>query len=127
MTKNDEIYKCNICGNVVSVILAGDGDLVCCDEPMELLEPKSVEQEGKEKHVPVIETTDGGIRVKVGDVPHPMEEKHYIGLIQVLKDGKILVGKRLNPGEEPVAEFCLANTEGLSARAWCNIHGLWLS
>jgi len=127
MTKIGEVYKCGVCGNVVSVIEVGGGTLVCCGQDMNLLEEKTIEQEGNEKHVPVIEVTDAGVRVTVGSVPHPMEEKHYIELIQLVKDDKIVIGKRLKPGDEPVAEFCLANTEGLRARSLCNIHGLWKS
>lgn len=125
MTKSNEIYKCGICGNVVSVLEASGGELVCCGKPMALQEEKTAEQEGQEKHVPVIEKTDKGVRVKVGSIPHPMEEKHYIELIQLLKDGEIIIEKRLKPGDEPVAEFCLTDAEGLKARELCNIHGLW--
>ena len=125
MAKQHAIYKCEICGNVVSVIEAHEGALVCCGKEMVLLEEKTSEQEGNEKHIPVVETFEGGARVKVGSVLHPMEEDHYIELIQLIKDEDIVIGKRLKPGEEPVAEFCLVNTEGLKARALCNIHGLW--
>jgi len=125
MVKLNEIYKCNVCGTVVSVLEAGGPPLMCCGQEMEHLEEKSGEEEGKEKHVPVIETIAGGVRVKVGSVPHPMEDKHYIEFIQLVKDGNIVVGKRLKPTDEPVAEFCLANVDGLRARALCNVHGLW--
>ena len=125
MAELNAIYKCNICGNVVSVLEAGKGELVCCGQPMELLEEKTLESEGKEKHVPVIESFDGGIRVKVGSVDHPMEEKHYIELIQIIDGENVVIGKRLKPGDAPVAEFCIAKGEGLKARALCNVHGLW--
>ena len=125
MAELNGIYKCNICGNVVSVLEAGQGDLVCCGQPMELLEEKTTAQEGKEKHVPVIEIIESGVRVKVGSVPHPMEEKHYIELIQLIKDGNVVIGKRLKPGDRPVVEFCIKDAEGLKARELCNIHGLW--
>ena len=127
MAKQNAIYKCDICGNVVSVLEAHAGELVCCGQPMNLLEEKTAEQEGKEKHVPVVESVEGGIRVKIGSVPHPMEEKHYIELIQLIKGDDIIVGKRLKPGDEPVAEFCIANDGGLRARILCNIHGVWIS
>ena len=127
MTKLGEIYKCEICGNLVSVVESGQGELVCCGQPMKLLKEQTKEQEGNEKHVPVIETVEGGIKVKVGSVPHPMEESHYIELIQLIKDREIVTGKRLRPGDKPEAEFCLADTEGLKARILCNMHGLWLS
>ena len=77
MTIQKQIYRCNVCGNIVEVLHAGKGGLVCCGQPMELLQEKTTDA-GQEKHVPVLETTDRGIRVKVGNVPHPMEEKHYI-------------------------------------------------
>lgn len=125
MAKQNAFYKCNVCGNVVSVVEAGPGQLVCCGEPMMLLEEKGQEQEGKEKHVPIIEKTDAGIRVKVGSIPHPMESEHYIELIQLIEGDNIVTGKRLKPGDEPVAEFCVIHTDNLKARALCNIHGLW--
>jgi len=126
MTKSGEMYKCEICGNLVSVLEEGAGELVCCEQPMTLLVEKTGEEEGKEKHVPVIEEFDGGIRVKVGSVPHPMEDKHHIELIQLMKNKEVVVGKRLKPGEEPIAEFCIVKSDGLSARALCNVHGLWI-
>ena len=127
MTVSGQVYKCEVCGNVVSVIQAGQGELVCCEQPMNLLEEKTAEAEGKEKHVPVIEKTDKGVKVTVGSTPHPMEDAHYISLIQLVKDGNVVIGKRLNPGDDPVAEFCLVETDGLKARAFCNIHGLWIN
>ncbi|MBW2992256.1 desulfoferrodoxin [Candidatus Woesearchaeota archaeon] len=127
MAEPNKIYKCSVCGNVVSVLEAHEGELVCCGKPMEMLEEKT-EDEGKEKHVPVMEKTEGGILVKVGSVPHPMEAEHYITLIQLIKDNDVVIGKRLKPGDKPEAEFCcLTSTEGLKARILCNIHGLWKS
>ena len=119
MAEKNGIYKCEICGNVVSVIEAADPELVCCGQPMTLLEEKT-NDEGMEKHVPIIE----GNKVTVGSVPHPMEEDHWIELIQALKDGEVVAEKRLKAGEEPVVEF---NVEFNSARVLCNIHGLWKS
>jgi superoxide reductase len=87
VAKQIQIYKCNICGNIVEVLHGGDGELVCCNEPMELLNERTADT-GKEKHVPVIEKTDGGYKVKVGGVPHPMEEKHYIEWIELLPTAK---------------------------------------
>ena len=85
MAKLYEIYKCDVCGNIIEVLHEGDGELVCCEEPMKLLEEQTEEQ-GKEKHVPVVEKTDKGIKVKIGSVPHPMEEKHYIEWIEIITD-----------------------------------------
>ncbi|MBN2112345.1 desulfoferrodoxin [Candidatus Woesearchaeota archaeon] len=127
MAELNGIYKCNVCGNTVSVIEAGAGTLVCCGEEMELLKPKTKEQEGNEKHVPVVEISKGNVKVKVGSVPHPMEEKHYIGLIQLIRNGDVVAGKRLKPGDKPEASFCLDSTEGIKARIWCNIHGVWIN
>jgi len=127
MAKQNGIYKCEICGNVVSVLESGKGDLVCCNQPMKLLEEKTSEAEGKEKHVPVVEIENNKVTVKVGSVPHPMEEEHYIELIQLIKDGNVVIGKRLKPGDEPNAEFCLENTENIKARILCNVHGLWVN
>jgi len=127
MAKLNGIYKCNICGNVVSVIEAGKGELVCCGQPMELLEAHKIEDEGKEKHVPIIEISGKKVTVKISSVPHPMEDSHYIELVQLIRDGNVVIGKRLSPGDEPKAEFMLEDIEGLKARILCNIHGLWIS
>ena len=124
MTKKLEVYKCTICGNIVEVIHEGGGELVCCGQPMELLKAKKAD-EGKEKHVPVIEKKNGKLVVKVGSVPHPMEEKHHIEWIQVVVDGKAY-RKFLNPGDNPVAEFEVTGAT-IEAREYCNIHGLWSS
>jgi superoxide reductase len=122
MTKKLEIYKCMVCGNIVEVLHTGAGELVCCGQPMENLAEKTADQ-GKEKHVPVIEKIDSGYKVKVGSIPHPMEEKHYIEWIEILADG-MAYRKFLNPGDAPEAIFNLkANT--VTAREHCNIHGLW--
>ncbi len=124
MTEIRQIYKCNVCGNVVEVIHGGAGELVCCGQPMERLVEKT-EDAGKEKHVPVIESTGAGIKVKVGSVPHPMEEKHYIEWIEIIADGKVC-RKFLSPGGPPEAEFEIRG-EKVTARAYCNLHGLWKS
>ncbi len=124
MTKLNQIYKCKICGNIVEVNHAGGGQLVCCGQSMELQEENTVDA-SHEKHVPVIEETADGIKVKVGSVPHPMEAAHFIEWIEVMAGGRIFK-KFLKPGEEPEAEFPLKG-EGIVARAYCNLHGLWKS
>ena len=124
MTVIRQIYRCNICGNMVEVLHAGKGQLVCCGKPMELLTEKTTDV-GLEKHVPVIEKTTTGFKVKVGSVPHPMEEKHYIEWIELIADGKVY-RKFLNPGEKPEVEFKL-KAEKVWAREYCNVHGLWKS
>jgi len=122
MTELNQIYKCPICGNIVEVLHTGKGQLVCCEKPMELL-PEKTEDSGMEKHVPVIEKTETGIKVKIGSVPHPMEAEHYIEWIEVLADGKSY-RKFLKPGDAPEAEFNI-QAETISVRELCNIHGLW--
>lgn len=124
MAEQKQIYKCNVCGNIVEVLHGGVGELVCCNEPMELLKEKT-EDVGLEKHVPVIEKTDTGIKVKIGSVPHPMEEKHYIEWVETIADGGVF-RKFLKPGDKPEAEFQI-KAEKIDAREYCNIHGLWKS
>ncbi len=124
MTIQKQVYRCNVCGNIVEVLHAGKGELVCCGQPMELLQEK-VTDAGLEKHVPVIETTDRGIKVKVGGVPHPMEEKHFIQWIEVITDGGSC-RQFLNPGAKPEAEFEIG-PQKVAAREYCSIHGLWKS
>jgi superoxide reductase len=121
MVKRFEVYKCGICGNIVEVLHVGGGKLVCCGKPMEMMVEKSADQ-GKEKHVPVVERTDEGVKVKVGSVAHPMEEKHFIEWIEVLTEDGVM-RKFLEPGEAPEAEFAVKDVK--MAREYCTIHGLW--
>lgn len=122
MAKKLEIYKCVICGNIVEVLHGGVGELVCCGKDMSLYAENTVDA-AKEKHVPVIEKIDGGFKVKVGDVAHPMEEKHYIEWIELLADGKAY-RQFLNPGDTPEATFNIV-ADSVSVREYCNLHGLW--
>ena len=125
MTKKMEVYKCDICGNIVEMLHIGKGKLVCCGKPMKLMQEKT-EDSSVEKHVPFIKKEDGKITVKVGEnTAHPMEEKHYIEWIELLVDGKSYK-QFLNPGDKPEAEFCVEGKE-ISAREYCSIHGLWKS
>jgi superoxide reductase len=124
MVQVKEIYRCKECGNIIEVVHASGGDLVCCGQPMELLTEK-VTDVGNEKHVPVIEKTATGVKVKVGAIPHPMEEKHYIEWIELFADDAVY-RKYLKPGDKPEAEFCVS-AKKLSARDYCNVHGLWKS
>lgn len=124
MTKVGEVYKCDVCGNVVEVVHAGGGTLVCCDQPMRLMKENTVDA-SKEKHVPVIEQVPNGIKVSVGSVLHPMEEKHYIEWIELTVGGRIW-RQYLKPGQQPVAVFeGVTGTSGVTAREYCNLHGLW--
>ena len=122
MTELLQIYKCEVCGNIVEMLHAGAGELVCCGQPMKLVTENTVDA-SKEKHVPVVEKIDGGFRVKVGSAAHPMEEKHYIEWIQVIAGPKAY-RKFLKPGEAPEAVF-LIDADKAAAREYCNIHGLW--
>lgn len=122
MAEKFEIYKCDICGNVVEVLHGGKGQLVCCGKPMHLMQEQTAEQ-AKEKHVPVVEETDEGIKATVGSTLHPMEEKHYIEWIQVITD-QGATRKFLNPGDAPEANF--EDIKGIKkVREYCNVHGLW--
>lgn len=123
MTQRNQVYKCNVCGNIVEVLHEGIGELVCCGQPMELMNAKT-EDVGKEKHVPVIEETQEGVKVKVGSNPHPMEKDHYIEWIQVVANGEVH-RKFLNRGEKPEAEFKVNKKSIEMAREYCNVHGLW--
>jgi len=124
MTERNEVYKCSVCGNIVGVLHKGEGQLVCCGQPMQLMKENTVDA-AEEKHVPVIEKTEKGVKVKVGSVPHPMEETHYIEWIEIIADGKVY-RKFLNPGDAPEAEFEITAVD-ITAREYCNLHGLWKS
>lgn len=126
MSQLKQVYRCNVCGHIIEIVNPGAGQLVCCGQPMELLSEK-IQDEGMEKHVPIIEKTTSGYKVKIGSIPHPMEAVHYIQWIELILDGVIL-RKHLNPGEAPEAEFCVSvKVQSVSAREYCNMHGLWKS
>jgi len=122
MAERWEIYKCQTCGNVVEVVHGGKGQLVCCGKPMTLMSPNTTDA-AVEKHVPVVETTPDGIKVTVGSVAHPMTPEHYIEWIEVIV-GDDSYRAFLNPGEPPEAFFPV-QAEHLTAREYCNLHGLW--
>ncbi|MEZ4526726.1 MAG: desulfoferrodoxin [Desulfobacterales bacterium] len=122
MAERLQVYKCEACGNIVEVLVGGKGELVCCGKPMKLMTENTVDA-AKEKHVPVIEKIDGGVKVKVGSVAHPMEEKHYIQWIEIIADGKTY-RQFLKPGDKPEAVFKV-DAASVTAREYCNIHGFW--
>lgn len=122
MAEKLEVYVCKACGNMVEVLRGGDGELVCCNEPMVKLTANTVDA-SKEKHVPVIEKISGGYKVKIGSVAHPMEEKHYIEWIELIADSRAY-RQFLAPGKAPEATFMIEAGQ-VSAREHCNIHGLW--
>ncbi|MCK9364778.1 MAG: desulfoferrodoxin [Syntrophales bacterium] len=124
MAKQLEVYKCKICGNIVEVLHGAAGVLICCGQPMEL-QTENTADSTKEKHVPLIEKIEGGYKVTVGSTLHPMEEKHYIQWIELIADGKAY-RQFLKPGDAPSAVFNLS-AAAVTAREYCNIHGLWKS
>lgn len=124
MTEKMQIYKCELCGNMAEMVHGGKGELICCGQPMGLYVENSTDA-AREKHVPVIEKTDGGYEVKVGSVAHPMEEDHYIEWIEPVW-GEFSSRQFLKPGDAPEAVFCIDSSD-VTARAYCNVHGLWKS
>ncbi|MFC1808942.1 desulfoferrodoxin [Candidatus Omnitrophota bacterium] len=122
MAEKLEVYKCEACGNIVEVIHAGKGELRCCGAPMKLFAENTTDA-AKEKHVPVVEKTDTGVKVTVGSVAHPMEHAHYIEWIEVIANGKSY-REFLKSGNPPVAEFPIT-ADAVTVREYCNLHGLW--
>lgn len=123
MTKINNIYKCDICGNIIEVIQEAAGSLVCCGKPMTLKDERTKDGVG-EKHLPVIEKKDNGVFVKVGEVEHPMLEEHYIQWIEVLTEDKV-IRLNLNPGDKPEGMFNIDYEKIIGVREYCNLHGLW--
>lgn len=123
MAEKLQVYKCELCGNIVEVLHGGDGELVCCGQAMKLLEANTVDA-AKEKHVPVVEKTAEGFKVKVGSVAHPMEEKHHIEWVEIIDEKGVAYRQFLEPGQAPEALFCVKSGT-VTAREFCNLHGLW--
>lgn len=124
MTKKLQVYKCMVCGNIVEVLHEGAGELVCCGQSMDLMKENTVDA-AKEKHVPIVEKTGEAIKVIVGSVSHPMEEKHFIEWIELIAGGRVYL-HFLKPGDTPEAIFEI-KAQDVAARAYCNLHGLWKS
>lgn len=122
MTERLQMFKCDVCGHIVEVLHEGRGDLICCNEPLKLLVEGSVDA-AEEKHVPVVEKIADGIRVTVGSVPHPMEEQHYIEWTEIIANGRTY-RQFLKPGQAPQAHFSI-DAKDVTAREYCNLHGLW--
>jgi superoxide reductase len=127
MVEVGKVYRCEVCGNTALVLEAHPPVMVCCNQDMQLMKEHAKEDELNEKHVPVVTVEGNNITVKVGSVPHPMEDTHYIETIMLVQDNKVVALKQLKAGEEPEAKFCLDNTENLVAKELCNKHGLWTS
>jgi len=124
MAERLQVYKCEVCGNIVEVLHGGGGELVCCGEAMKLSVENTVDA-AKEKHVPVMEKQADSVKIKVGSVAHPMEEKHYIEWIELVAGDKVY-RQFLQAGQAPEAVFCPEGAAA-TARAYCNLHGLWKS
>ena len=122
MIKKLEIYKCNICGNIIEIMHAGSPVPRCCGSTM-VLQAENTVDAAKEKHVPVVEKIDNGYKVKIGEVAHPMEAKHYIEWIEIIADDKVYQ-QYLNPDDAPEAKFQI-DADNVIARAYCNLHGHW--
>ena len=122
-----KVFKCEVCGNIVEVLHHGGGELVCCSQKMKE-EQDNTTDAATEKHVPLIESMEGGYKVKVGSVAHPMIEKHYIEWVELIINNKIY-RKHLKPEELPevIFEIKLEKASKIKARAYCNLHGLWKS
>lgn len=127
MTEKLQLYRCNICNNLVEVLIEGNGELICCDHPMELItEHESEVKELNDKHVPVIEKTIEGVNVRVGAVKHPMTEEHHIIFIQAIsKDKKYIKTKYLDANKDEAELNLKCNCPNIWSRALCNIHGLF--
>lgn len=125
MTKKLEMYKCSICGNFVEVVLEGAGELVCCGQPMNLLKANTTDA-AQEKHVPFFVKKDAELEVRIGSVLHPMTDEHYIQFIEVFSDDeKYVKRKYLFPTDEPIFPLKGYDIGSLTAREFCNLHGLW--
>ncbi|KPJ67571.1 MAG: desulfoferrodoxin [Coxiella sp. DG_40] len=123
MVKLNNIYKCNVCGNIIQILHPGEEALVCCDQPMEKLSEQDMNEALAEIHVPIIKSMERGLQVTVSNTPHPMEQQHYIEWIELIADGRSY-RKYLHFGEEAKVSFCV-KAKTISARTYCNIHGLW--
>ncbi|RAI15513.1 MAG: hypothetical protein DKM22_02725 [Candidatus Melainabacteria bacterium] len=126
MTKKLELYRCSICKNLVEVVLEGEGELVCCGKPMELLQAKKDDEEFGEKHVPMFIDMDDETEVRIGSEPHPMTNEHYIQFIEAIsKDNRYIKRKYLYPNEEPLLKLKCYDLGKMRVEEFCNIHGLW--
>ena len=124
MTEKLQVYKCEVCGNIVEMLHGGKGEMICDGQPMKLFKENSTDAV-VEKHIPVVSKTADGFSVKIGSIAHPMEESHYIEWIEIV-DGDKSYRQFLNPGQSPEAAFCV-DSKKIIAREYCNLHGLWKS
>lgn len=122
MANHLDIYKCATCGNIVEVLHAGPGAITCCGAVMPLQAENTVDA-SREKHLPLAERAGDSVVVRVGSIPHPMEEAHYIEWIEVIADGRVH-RQQLQPGQAPAASFPMSSSR-FTVRAYCNLHGQW--
>jgi len=122
MPKRLEVYKCSICGIIAEVVHSGAGSMICCGKNMDRVTENTTDA-ATEKHVPVIELSDGTVAVKVGDVAHPMEDAHYIEWIEILVEDKVY--RQYLKAGEPAQVIFNVSAATVTARAYCNLHGLW--
>lgn len=125
MTKKNQVYKCLVCGNIVDVLHEAGGELVCCNQSMNLVAENTIEA-SQEKHIPVIEKVENGTLIKVGSIEHPMDQDHYIEWIEATNSKNQVIRLDLVPGDKPEM-LIQSDLNILSARAYCNLHGLWSS
>lgn len=118
-----KIYKCNQCGNIISMISASGIPVMCCGKKMEEMVPNTVDASA-EKHVPIVEVSATEVKVFVGEAEHPMVDEHYIEWISLETESGSQC-KKLNPGEAPSAVFKLNGEKAVAVYAYCNLHGLW--
>jgi len=123
MTQKLEIYKCELCGNIIEITHGGNGTLTCCGKEMMNMKENTVEA-AKEKHIPILTKNDNGYEVKVGEVEHPSEEAHYIEWIELILSDNRNLKKYINAGEQPIIQIN-PSAEIVKVRAYCNLHGLW--
>ena len=121
--KRATFYQCAKCGNIVVKYVDGGGELVCCGEPMAIIDPNTTDA-AQEKHVPAVTVDGDKIIVNVGSVDHPMEEKHFIQWIYVVTEDGV-IARCQNPGDAPRAEIVLGGQKPIEVYEYCNLHGLW--
>lgn len=127
MTERLQLYKCNICGNIIEVINGGEGTLVCCSVPMCQLQEHNNDDEMQEKHVPVVVMEGNNKKIRIGSIEHPMNKDHYIIFIETIsQDQKYLKRKYLNPNEAPEMDMQGCSCNKFKTRELCNLHGLWV-
>jgi superoxide reductase len=124
MIEKKSVYKCAVCGNIVESLWNGKPDLICCNQVMKKLEANTVDA-SKEKHVPVIERNGKVVKVKVGSVPHPMAKEHYILFVEILAGNQVLRHDFKEGDTVAEATFLVEENVAVTAREFCNQHGLW--